>query len=276
MSPAHGTVQPSSPAAQPAGVCGWALHPRPCAGHPRPFGPENPDCNPPGHPEEDASASTLRQGGTARPSTSKVHGHGDCESSILGCVLPSLSAAAGRPGDSGDTFPRELSTRSLINTITSFAPRSQASSLFASLTPQAIYPLVLAHPTYSFSSGRCISSPRLFLRDQNHSSSILSICPSEAVSRTRTIPFNRPRIKQRSCDLSKFIPELPNHHSTPAVDIWRPRGSPPPHLSVRLHHPRSWSRITPTSCALSPSPRLPSRDHFFPKNPEFFPIQILN
>lgn len=97
-------------------------------------------------------------------------------------------------------------------------PDSQASSLFAPTT--CYIHSRPSSPSHSFD----ISSPRLVLRSPKHRA--LSSSPHPFDNCFAHIPINHPRIKQRSCDLSKFTPELPNHHSTPADYIWRPRGSP--------------------------------------------------
>jgi hypothetical protein len=238
-------------------------------------GPENPDCNPLGHPEEDASASPCVKVGLPARLLPRYLVIQVMRSSILGCVFAFSIRRSSRLGDSGESrlshgryppvhYHHNHKLRS----------RSQASSLFASSTtcyipsrPSPPYSIVWCDT--AFRHNVCSYGPQ-------------STHPFSPFARQRTAPhrfahtpFHRPRIKQRSCDLSKFTPELPNHHSTPAVASGRPRGSPHhTFLSAYIIYGLG-SRITPTWCSKR-SRHPPSRDHFFPKNPDFFPAQILN
>lgn len=227
------------------------------AGPSRPFGPENPDRNPlVAHPEEDASASTLRQGGTARPSCPSTALPG-----ILGCVLPSLSAAAaavaaaaaaadwggGEVQERPFPWPTNIHPIVHLHTVTSSAPTSEASSLFASSTPHACYIPSRPSSPYSF-----------FLTFHFVTTSVPT--GRKAFTPSLHLPVKRPSLRTfpstalESSTARATCQSLPQSYQilTPPLqsNICRPRGSPPPHhtflAACIIHSLRSWSCITPT------------------------------
>lgn len=178
------------------------------------------------------------------------------------------ASSSSRLGDSGEALPRSLSTRSLPRSQASLLD-SQASSLFASSSTCYIPSRPSSPVSFSFD----ISSPRLVLRSPEHPSS-----PSpSALQRPPCAHSLRPPSNQATLVRPvKVYPRVTKSSLHPCRRHLEAKRLPP---TTPLCPPASSTALGLPLLQLAGSKRSrlqPSRDHFFPKNPESLPVQILN
>lgn len=265
-SPAGGTVQPSSPA-RPA--CGWLQQPRPVLALPGLLALRIPTAT---HLAVRKKMHRLHLASRWDCAPVYFQGTWRCEapSWATSCLLyPQQQQTRGFRR----AFPRPLSTRSLPQSQSQASPPgSQASSLFASSATCYIpsRPSSPISPFWHFVTTTRPTEPR-----QSIHPLFLSLLPP-ALERLPCAHSLDPSSNQATLVRPvKVYPRVTKSSLHPCRRHLEAKRLPPPHLSARLHHPPSWSRITPT-CSKRSRRRPPSRDHFFPKNPDFFPAQTLN